>query len=240
MTAKKAPAKKPAAKKTARRKKPAPPRVIERPDEGRESPLALLWPQHGKFLHELVASGSRIQAYRAAFPAAAELSNMDCSRRAWKLLQQADVRRAYDSLMAEVHERAVATRAHALREISRVALSDIGGIIGHGGKLLLPHELDPDIRAAVSSFKIDEFGRIEYKLWDKNAALEKLAKHLGLYERDHEQQADGLARLLAGLSGRVVQPVPLDGPERLDGVVEPGEDDEPDEAGPRTLGVARD
>jgi hypothetical protein len=31
------------------------------------------------------------------------------------------------------------------------------------------------------------------KLWDKNAALEKLMKHLGLYETDNRQKAPNIA-----------------------------------------------
>jgi hypothetical protein len=33
---------------------------------------------------------------------------------------------------------------------------------------------------------------IKVKLWDKNAALEKALKHLGLYERDNRQKSENL------------------------------------------------
>jgi phage terminase small subunit len=73
-----------------------------------------------------------------------------------------------------------------LLETARLAFSDIGRIIGKDGKVLLPHELDDDTRAAVSSFKIDEYGRIEYKFWDKNTASERLFKHQNLYKENNE------------------------------------------------------
>jgi hypothetical protein len=70
-----------------------------------------------------------------------------------------------------------------------VALSDIGGIMGEGGKILLPNELDAATRAAVASFEIDEYGRVKYKFWDKNTALTNAAKIKGLFEVDNKQQA---------------------------------------------------
>jgi phage terminase small subunit len=73
-----------------------------------------------------------------------------------------------------------------LQETARLAFSDIGRIIGPDGKVLLPNELDDDTRAAVSSFKIDEYGRIEYKFWDKNNASERLFKHQNLYKENNE------------------------------------------------------
>jgi hypothetical protein len=54
---------------------------------------------------------------------------------------------------------------------------------------------------AIKSFKIDEYGRIEYQFWDKNAALEKAAKILGLFEKDNHQKGG----ILAGLPRELVQ-----------------------------------
>lgn len=42
---------------------------------------------------------------------------------------------------------------------------------------------------------------IEVKMHDKAAAMEKLFKHLGLYEKDNEQKTDPLAALLQRISG---------------------------------------
>jgi phage terminase small subunit len=78
------------------------------------------------------------------------------------------------------------TTERTLQEAARLAFSDIGQIIGPTGKILLPHELDPETRAAIASFEIDEYGRIKYKFWDKNAALEKLFKNQNLYKDDNK------------------------------------------------------
>jgi hypothetical protein len=99
-----------------------------------------------------------------------------------EILSMIDIRR--DEILAPLK----ITTERVLQETARIAFSDIGRIIGPDGKVLLPHELDEDTRAAVSSFKIDEYGRIEYKFWDKNSSSERLFKHLTLYKEDNEQK----------------------------------------------------
>lgn len=107
-------------------------------------------------------------------------------------------------LAAEV---AVLDKAKVLAEVAMLAHSDIAGIIGEDGRVLLPHELAPSTRAAVKSFKIDEYGKIEYQFWDKRASLDMAMKHLGLYEADNKQKTDPLTDLLGALKGNVVGPV---------------------------------
>lgn len=56
----------------------------------------------------------------------------------------------------------------------------------------------------------------KYKIADKNTALEKLAKHLGLYEKDNTQKTNPLAELIRAVSGTslpVVANVPEDDDE---------------------------
>ena len=62
--------------------------------------------------------------------------------------------------------------------------------------------LDDDTAACVASVEHDSFGggddgqsgrTTKIKVWDKNTALEKAMKHLGLYERDKAQRGESLA-----------------------------------------------
>lgn len=77
---------------------------------------------------------------------------------------------------------------------------------------------------------------IEIQMHDKGAAMEKLFKHLGLYERDNEQKIDPLAAILGRIaSGSSNGFVPVaDDPERgskpqsLPVVADPPPDDEGD------------
>ena len=52
-------------------------------------------------------------------------------------------------------------------------------------------ELDDGTAAMISAIEVDADGRLtRIRLWDKNAALEKALKHLGLYNRDNIRRSE--------------------------------------------------
>lgn len=150
-----------------------------------EKPLTA---KQAAFADAVVKGSSMREAFLLTHPHAKDWKTDSVNRAAKRLAARPQVKARINA----VHEKAVEVAGLEVAEVllaaKRIAMSDIGKIIGEGSKVLLPHELDPATRAAVASFKIDEYGRIEYKFWDKNAALEKLFKHLGLYEKDNSQQ----------------------------------------------------
>lgn len=159
-----------------------------------------------------VASGlSQAEAYRRAYPKSQKWKAEAVHQQASRLSGLPQVSSRIAALQAQAADVAVLDRAKVLAEVAKLAHSDIAGIMftegEKAGTVKLPHELDPATRAAVASFKIDEFGRIEYKFWDKKGALDMAMKHLGLFEIDNKQKADPLVELLKGLGGRVVGPV---------------------------------
>lgn len=165
-----------------------------------------LTPQQERFAQDVAGGQSLTDAYRASYRAEkmkAETVHENASR----LAADSKVAARIQAMQHAGARLAELDAAEVAREIKRVALSDIAGIVKIvDGKALirLPHELDPATRAAVASFEIDEFGRIKYKFWDKNAALDKAAKILGMYERDNKQKTDSLTALLDSLSGNVL------------------------------------
>lgn len=178
-------------------------------------PSRVLTPREEAFCAQYVELGNATQAYKRAFGARPGTKEATHQVKACHKLADPRIHQRVRELLDLAAEMAVCRAAEALREIRRVALSDVGALMSPDGRVLLPHELDPDTAAAVASFKVDEFGRVEYRFWDKNAALEKLARHLGLYERDHLQHTDRLGALLQGLSGAVFRPVDTGEPESL-------------------------
>lgn len=97
-------------------------------------------------------------------------------------------------------ERAEATVERVLKELSHIGFSDLRNAFTEGGHLRHPSTWDDATAAAISSIKVitrpaggvDEGGNKEVehvheiKLWDKNSALDKLAKHLGMFIERHE------------------------------------------------------
>lgn len=79
--------------------------------------------------------------------------------------------------------------ARILKELSRVGLSDLRGLFKEDGSIKKPSEWDDDLAAAISSIEVVSKGSgdgpVEYvskvKLWDKNAALEKIGKHFSMF-----------------------------------------------------------
>ena len=91
-----------------------------------------------------------------------------------------------------------------LRECGRIAYADPRKLFGPDGNPIPIPDLDDDLAAAVASIEhVEEFtGRgadreltgytKKIKLWDKNSAIEKAMKHLGLFEKDHRQAGESI------------------------------------------------
>jgi len=92
------------------------------------------------------------------------------------------------------------TQRRVLEEIGRLAFSDIRKYYNGDNQLIPITDLDDDAAAALSSVKIDELyaGDVtightkEIRLYNKLDGLEKLAKHLGIYEKDNDQRKPDL------------------------------------------------
>lgn len=163
-----------------------------------------LTPQQEKFAQAVASGLNQSTAYRRAYPLSKKWKDDSVHNKASTMMRHAQVRARIAELAKKVEEVFAIDTAKLLREASRLAHSDVANTIGPGNKILLPNELDPDTRAAVASFKIDEYGRIEYKFWDKNSAIERLFKHKGLFMVDHQQKADAMETMLNRLNGNVV------------------------------------
>lgn len=128
-------------------------------------------------------------------------------------------------LLEAAAERSEITGADVNNELARIGLSDIRQAFDENGNLLPIHELPDNFAKAVSSIKIvtrnkpgSDGAEVEYateiKLWDKNSALEKLAKRFRIYEDD--AQADPAAVLLAAIMGGA-KPLPVVTADQEDG-----------------------
>lgn len=163
-----------------------------------------LTPQQERFAQEVARGKSLSDAYRAAYKVD-KMKPEVIHVKASELAAIGTISVRCRQLQAEAADDAKLDAIEIAREIRRIALSDIKGIMTEDGKLRLPHELDPATRAAVASFEIDEYGRIKYKFWDKNSALERAAKILGMFEKDHQQAADAVVAAFArSMTGNVV------------------------------------
>jgi phage terminase small subunit len=108
---------------------------------------------------------------------------------AGRLLACVGVRAAIEAAFSKLEKRNEDLADKVIRELSRIALSDIRDHFAQDGKLLPPHLLSDDSAAAVASLESEErFDRAaempfvvkKIKLWPKVEALRTLCDHLGL------------------------------------------------------------
>lgn len=110
-----------------------------------------------------------------------------------QMLDTDEVQEYLGKLRAAYSERTGISQQKVLNEIARIAFADIRKFYRGDGELKPIVDLDDDDAAALASVKSYEekmedvtIGvNKEIKLYDKLGALEKLARHLGMYEKDH-------------------------------------------------------
>lgn len=182
-----------------------------------------LLPKQAKFVAEYLLSGNATQAaIRAGYsPKTAYKIGAENLRKpliASLLSQkQSEIAARQDERLAQME----LTNERVAREIARLAFFDPRKLFDKQGNPLPITELDDDTAAAIAGLEVlEEFegsgrdrvliGHVKkYKVSDKNSALEKAAKILGMYGEDNKQKADPIAALLAQM-GRSAFPVVKD------------------------------
>lgn len=171
-----------------------------------------------------VASGMTAgDAYRQAYDAD-KMKPESIRVNARKLAKRTPVALRVKELQAPaviaVQETVTVDATRTLLEDACIAASDIRKLFTPDGDLKPPHEWDDGMAASVASVEVvalfgqgaDGKGQIGHtkkvKLWDKGAAIDRLNRRFGAYEKDNKQKGvlDGTARnklknLLEALNG---------------------------------------
>ena len=106
-----------------------------------------------------------------------------------QLLGKTHVSEAVQGAMAKREERTEITQDRVLKEYAKLAFLDPRRFYDEGGQLLQVHELPEDVAAALSSMEVvtERAGELELavrkiKFSDKKAALDSIARHLGMFK----------------------------------------------------------
>ena len=132
------------------------------------------------FARAMVQGRSQTDAYRSAYPTSLSWKQQHVWSAASELAALPKVRRRVADLRRVAADNVQIDASVILEQAWRLALSDIRNLMHDDGRVKVPSELDAATAAAVESFQIDEYGRVRYKMWDKNAALNQLFRYLGL------------------------------------------------------------
>lgn len=167
-----------------------------------------------RFATEYVKTGNQSEAYRIVYPASRKWKPDSVHSKASTLLSDVRVKERVLQLREKAANKAMMTKSDVLNEAMRIARFDIRKLYQADGSPIPIQDLDDETAAAVQAVDIhEEFegtgkGRVfvgytkKYKIADKNAALEKLFRHFGLYEADNSQKADPLRDFLNQCSGK--------------------------------------
>ncbi len=146
---------------------------------------SFLNPRQERFIeHYLILGKGAEAARRAGYSARSAYATAD------KLLHNPLVVAAIDEANAARAQRMKIDADRVLAELARLGFADLGRIAewGPDGMRIKPgQELAPEDRAAVAEVVVETGGgktKLKVKLFNKQRALDSLAKHLGLYAKN--------------------------------------------------------
>jgi len=151
--------------------------------------MSELTPKQEAFCFAYLETGNASEAYRRAYDAesmSTEAIHVEASR----LLDHPTVALTVDRLKADQRRRHALTVDRVLAEYAKIAFTDAGDILSKVSSQRSLADLSPDERAVVaevSETTTENGGSIRVKLYNKLDALEKIARHLGIFEKDNAQ-----------------------------------------------------
>lgn len=105
-----------------------------------------------------------------------------------KLLTNHNIKKKIAQLQAEIAKRTEITADMVVRELAAIGFADVRECFDQHGNIMNPKKLPDSIARVVAGIDLIEVKKDvkvkKLKLWNKVAALESLAKHLGMYQQD--------------------------------------------------------
>ena len=148
-----------------------------------------LTPKQQRFVEEYLVDLCATQAaIRAGYSAKTAYSAGQ------RLLKHVEVQAAIRKAAEERSKRTEITADRVLEEYARIGLGDIRHVVGwEADKVTLKpsEELTDDVAAAIGEVQQTSNGDLKVKLHSKVAALDAMAKHLGLFVNRHEVKHSG-------------------------------------------------
>jgi phage terminase small subunit len=134
------------------------------------------------FVNNILSGLNQTDAYMAA--------GYKCSRsaarsNAVRLMLSNAIRSEIEKGQKKAAYKAEISQQRILEEEKTLAFFDPGGLVDENGRLLDLHKLPPDVRRAIAGLEIikqvDGNLKYKYRFTDKGKSLERISRHLGLY-----------------------------------------------------------
>lgn len=134
-------------------------------------------------------------------------------------LKKPEIVTAIAKAQQERSERTQITQDRVLQELARIGFSDLRNVVTPSGALIDPTQWDDATAGAIASLEVvvkpagfdaDGNREVEHvhkiKVWDKNSALEKIAKHLGMFIDRHKISGDPDNPVVTEIRRTIVDP----------------------------------
>lgn len=153
-----------------------------------------------RFCEEYLIDLNASRAYKTAYPNCKKDSTARTN--GYRLLTNADIQNYISERQLKLAEQTSITQEKVLKEIAKIAFSDIRGLFNEDGVLKKITELDNEIAGSISSVEtVEQFDTVmgikvktgetkKIKTYDKGRALEMLARHLGMFNDKVELNAN--------------------------------------------------
>lgn len=113
-----------------------------------------------------------------------------------QLLAKLSIKNEVGKLQKKIGDKLDITAEKVLAEFAKIGFSNIQDYINNGYSINEIKSINKDHAAAISSIQVDtytdrdgnESESVKFKLHDKISALEKIARHIGFFERDNIQK----------------------------------------------------
>ena len=161
------------------------------------------------FALEVVKLDNQTTAMLVAYPARHKWSRRTVWNESSKLAAKPEVNTRIAYLKAQAAKAAVVTRERILNEYAKLAFTNLPDIVYYNGKATLTitdfEKLTAAQRACIKEIKFkrddDEVEHVELKFYDKQKALDALAKHDGLFAADNTHEVTGSIETKVDVSG---------------------------------------
>lgn len=198
-------------------------------------PTGTLTAKQAMFISEYMVDKNATQAaLRAGYSAKTAGST------GYELLQKPHIKAAIEQQRAEQAERTGIKADEILIALANIARADIRDAVQWGsnvvemdaeGKIIPPGDeregtgvqtsipfvmaegsenLPRELTAAISEVSMTERGTFRVKMHDKLAAIEKLMRHMGMFEADNKPLADAITDLIQAAQGTALTPATAD------------------------------
>lgn len=154
-------------------------------------PSTELSPQERLFVNEFLIHRNGLRAYKKVY---GSISYSAAGVGAHDLLKKPKIKAEISAFLKAQGERTKITADRVLKEIGLIAFHDPEEFQDEDGNIRNLRDIPQELRKAIAGIEVSRVKRytdketgetteesvVKYKTWDKNAALAKLCKHLGL------------------------------------------------------------